>query len=155
MGNASNLRKNPTWSLILDEMEKEGQIGFGFPIVCPRHPGKAKIVSEPKQLPKIAPLGTGKSYAFVAPYSRPTGGCLIPCGYKLSCGHICPSLVRKGTFTAQCAFLPSSNDLVSCGPRQSQEYTLLRELCALSLHTPAPLCQTLLPALRQLRVPNL
>ena len=59
MGNASNLRKNPTWSTILDEMEKEGQIGFGFPIVCPRHPDKGEVVSEPGRLPKIAPLGMG------------------------------------------------------------------------------------------------
>jgi len=53
------LRKNPTWSTILDEMEKEGQIGFGFPIVCARHPEQVKTISEPGQLAKIAPLGMG------------------------------------------------------------------------------------------------
>ena len=63
MGNASNLRRNPTWCTILDEMEKEGQIGFGFPIVCARHPGQIKSISEPGQLPKIAPLGTSRIYA--------------------------------------------------------------------------------------------
>jgi len=57
MGNASNLRKNPTWLTIIDEMEKNGQIGFGFPIVCARHPEQVKLISEPGQLPKIAPLG--------------------------------------------------------------------------------------------------
>lgn len=62
MGNASNLRRNPTWSTILDEMEKHGQIGFGFPIVCERHLGQAKIISEPGQLPKVAPLGTSEGY---------------------------------------------------------------------------------------------
>ena len=41
-------------------MEKEGQIGSGFPIVCSRHPDQVKIVSEPGQLPIIAPLGTVK-----------------------------------------------------------------------------------------------
>ena len=61
MGNASNLRKNPTWSTILDEMEKHGQIGFGFPIICARHPEQVKFVSEPGQLPKVAPLGMGKN----------------------------------------------------------------------------------------------
>lgn len=61
MGNASNLRKNPTWSTILDEMEKGGQIGFGFPIVCPRHPDQVKTISEPGQLSKIAPLGMGQN----------------------------------------------------------------------------------------------
>ena len=62
MGNASNLRKNPTWRTILDEMEKQGQIGFGFPIVCARHPDQVKIISEPGQLPKVAPLGTIENY---------------------------------------------------------------------------------------------
>jgi hypothetical protein len=70
MGNASNLRKNPTWSTILDEMEKEGQIGYGFPIVCPRHPEQVKIVSEPGQLPKIAPLGMGRN-TLSTPYLHP------------------------------------------------------------------------------------
>ena len=60
MGNASNLRMNPTWSKILDEMEKAGQIGFGFPVVCARHPEQIKLISEPGKLPKIAPLGMGK-----------------------------------------------------------------------------------------------
>ncbi|KAF8997694.1 hypothetical protein BDQ17DRAFT_1428824 [Cyathus striatus] len=32
LGNASNLRKNKTWSTILDEMELGGQIGTGIPI---------------------------------------------------------------------------------------------------------------------------
>ena len=58
LGNASNLRKNATWCTILDEMEKQGQTGFGLPVVCPRHPDQVKLISEPGQLPKIAPLGT-------------------------------------------------------------------------------------------------
>jgi hypothetical protein len=62
MGNASNLRRNPTWCTILDEMEREGQIGFGFPIICLRHPDQVKLISEPGQLNKVAPLGTSKEY---------------------------------------------------------------------------------------------
>ncbi|KAI0375984.1 hypothetical protein BV20DRAFT_31266 [Pilatotrama ljubarskyi] len=75
LGNAANLRKNPTWSVILDEMEARGQIGPGFPIACPRHPEQAAIISKPGQLPLVAPAG----------------GCLLPCRYRLDCGHICPS----------------------------------------------------------------
>ena len=67
MGNASNLRKNPTWRTILDEMEREEQIGFGFPIVCARHPDQVKIISEPGQLPKVAPLGTDENYIASTP----------------------------------------------------------------------------------------
>lgn len=63
MGNASNLRKSPTWCTIIEEMEKQGQIGFGFPIVCTRHPDQTKIITKPGQLPKIAPLGMSKDYA--------------------------------------------------------------------------------------------
>jgi hypothetical protein len=66
MGNASNLRKNPTWSTIIDEMEKRGQIGPGFPIACGRHPDQVKMISAPGQLPKVAPLGMSKNY-----YSTP------------------------------------------------------------------------------------
>jgi hypothetical protein len=44
-------------------MEKEGQIGFGFPIVCSRHPGQVKTISTPGQLPKVAPLGMSRNYA--------------------------------------------------------------------------------------------
>jgi hypothetical protein len=57
MGNAANLRKNPTWATIVEEMEIKGQIGFGFPVVCPRHPDQKQIINAPGQLPKIAPGG--------------------------------------------------------------------------------------------------
>ena len=62
MGNASNLRKNPTWHTILDEMEKMGQVGFGFPAICPRHPEQVKFITGPGQLPAIAPLGMYRSF---------------------------------------------------------------------------------------------
>ncbi|KAH9170429.1 hypothetical protein EDB89DRAFT_1304426 [Lactarius sanguifluus] len=76
LGNASNLRKNETWRTILDEMEKEDQLCHGFPIVCPRHPEAKQLISKPGQLPMHAP----------------EGGCLRPCEYRLSCGHVCPSM---------------------------------------------------------------
>jgi len=77
LGNASNLRKNETWRTVLDEMENEDQIGYAFPIVCPRHPAVKKFVSKQGELPMLAP----------------EGGCLLPCEYRLSCGHVCPSMV--------------------------------------------------------------
>ncbi|KAI0667327.1 hypothetical protein C8Q78DRAFT_404096 [Trametes maxima] len=75
LGNAANLRKNFTWSQILDEMESRDQVGAGFPIACPRHPEQARVISKPGELPTLAPAG----------------GCLLPCEYRLNCGHICPS----------------------------------------------------------------
>jgi hypothetical protein len=79
LGNASNLRKNETWRTVLDEMENEDLIGYAFPIVCPRHPIIKRFVSKPGELPMLAP----------------EGGCLRPCEYRLSCGHVCPSMVYQ------------------------------------------------------------
>ncbi|KAH9014346.1 hypothetical protein EDB85DRAFT_875353 [Lactarius pseudohatsudake] len=76
LGNASNLRKSETWRTVLDEMEKEDQLDYGFPIVCPRHPQSRQLISKPGQLPTHAPKG----------------GCLQPCEYRLWCGHVCPSI---------------------------------------------------------------
>ncbi|KAJ3852101.1 hypothetical protein EV368DRAFT_65176, partial [Lentinula lateritia] len=78
MGNASNLRQNETWRTIIDGMEQAGQIGFGFPIVCPRHPEQQNIITEPEQLRRRSP----------------EGGCLLNCGYRMDCGHVCPSVYK-------------------------------------------------------------
>jgi hypothetical protein len=80
LGNASNLRQNETWSTILDEMEKDDQIGYALPIICPRHPTTKRFVSKPGELPTAAP----------------EGGCLRPCEFRLACGHVCPSMVYTG-----------------------------------------------------------
>ena len=77
MGNAANLRRNGTWSTILDEMEARDQIVHGIPIICPRHPDQVQTISKAGELSRLAP----------------GGGCLLPCGHRLSCGHICPSAV--------------------------------------------------------------
>ncbi|KAH9170426.1 hypothetical protein EDB89DRAFT_1304023 [Lactarius sanguifluus] len=76
LGNASNLRKNETWRTVLDEMEKEDQLGYAFPIICSRHPKTRQLISQPGQIPTHAP----------------EGGCLRSCGGSLSCGHVCPSM---------------------------------------------------------------
>ncbi|KAJ3560209.1 hypothetical protein NP233_g10990 [Leucocoprinus birnbaumii] len=75
LGNASNLRQNPTWSTILDEMEDRDQIGSAFPIICPRHPEQARLVTKPGEIPLYAPVG----------------GCTLPCNARLLCGHMCGS----------------------------------------------------------------
>ncbi|KXN82346.1 NFX1-type zinc finger-containing protein 1 [Leucoagaricus sp. SymC.cos] len=77
LGNAANLRQNPTWSTILDEMKARDQIGPAIPIICPRHPEQARLISRPGEIPLYAPVG----------------GCTLPCNARLSCGHFCPSAV--------------------------------------------------------------
>ncbi|KAH9011570.1 hypothetical protein EDB85DRAFT_1108865 [Lactarius pseudohatsudake] len=76
LGNASNLRKNETWRTVLDEMEKEDQLGYAFPIICSRHPKTRQLITQPGQIPTHAP----------------EGGCLRSCESSLSCGHVCPSM---------------------------------------------------------------
>ncbi|KAK0443129.1 uncharacterized protein EV420DRAFT_1067387 [Desarmillaria tabescens] len=76
LGNASNLRQNPTWKTIIDEMEQRDQIGFGFPVICPRHPEQRNTITAPGQLSVVAP----------------EGGCCLPCDYRMDCGHNCPSM---------------------------------------------------------------
>ncbi|KAI9431019.1 hypothetical protein H4582DRAFT_1823204 [Lactarius indigo] len=75
-GNASNLRKNETWRTVLDEMEKEDQLGHGFPIICSRHPTTRQLITKPGQIPTHAP----------------EGGCLRRCEDSLPCGHACTSM---------------------------------------------------------------
>lgn len=58
-------------------MEARDQIGSALPIICPRHPEKAKLITKPGEIPLYAPAG----------------GCVLPCDARLSCGHICPSAV--------------------------------------------------------------
>ncbi|KXN87132.1 NFX1-type zinc finger-containing protein 1 [Leucoagaricus sp. SymC.cos] len=77
LGNAANLRQNSIWSTILDEMEARDQIGPAIPIICPRHPKQARLISKPGEIPRYAPVG----------------GCTLPCNARLSCGHVCPSAV--------------------------------------------------------------
>ncbi|KAK0199718.1 hypothetical protein DFS33DRAFT_1398406 [Desarmillaria ectypa] len=76
LGNASNLRQNMTWKTIIDEMEQRDQIGFGFPVICPRHPEQRNMITAPGQLSVVAP----------------EGGCCLPCDYRMDCGHNCPSM---------------------------------------------------------------
>jgi hypothetical protein len=52
-------------------MERKEQIGFGFPVACARHPDRAEIISEPGQLPSIAPLGMSEHTALPTPYLHP------------------------------------------------------------------------------------
>lgn len=45
------------WRSIVEELEANGNIGPALPISCYRHQDKKEYVSEPGQLPQIAPDG--------------------------------------------------------------------------------------------------
>jgi hypothetical protein len=58
LGNASNLAsRSNMWRSVIDELEQNDALGSAFPIVCQRHPDTIKYVSEPGQLPRLAPDG--------------------------------------------------------------------------------------------------
>ncbi|KAN0126155.1 hypothetical protein V8E53_015327 [Lactarius tabidus] len=56
-GNASNIGMNETWRTDFDEIDKEEQLGYGFPIICPCHSNAKQMVSALWQIPLHAPEG--------------------------------------------------------------------------------------------------
>ncbi|KAF9126822.1 hypothetical protein BGW39_006326 [Mortierella sp. 14UC] len=62
------------WPAIMSELEQSGRVGPGLPIACKNHPETKTTVSSPKDLEAAAP----------------DGGCTLPCGIALPCGHLCP-----------------------------------------------------------------
>ncbi len=38
-------------------MDQRDQIGFGFPVICPRHPDQRNVINAPGQLSVVAPEG--------------------------------------------------------------------------------------------------
>ena len=60
-GHAHNLSsRSGMWGEIIEELEEKDLVGSALPIVCHRHPNVTKYVSEPGQLPQIAPDGSFK-----------------------------------------------------------------------------------------------
>ena len=58
-GHAQNLSsRSGMWGKIIEELEEKGLVGSALPIVCHHHSDVAKYVSEPGQLPQIAPDGS-------------------------------------------------------------------------------------------------
>ena len=58
-GHAQNLSsRSGMWGKVIEELEEKGLVGSALPIVCHRHSDKTKYVSEPGQLPQIAPDGS-------------------------------------------------------------------------------------------------
>ncbi|KAF8656766.1 hypothetical protein AX16_002444 [Volvariella volvacea WC 439] len=76
LGNAEQLRSSSSkmWRGVVDELANENFIGDAFPVACYRHPDTVNYINKPGQLRQLAP----------------DGGCLLPCGVRLDCGHICP-----------------------------------------------------------------
>jgi hypothetical protein len=69
---ASNPEAQRHWNHVFGLLAKEGQLMESFPAVCKRHGTRQD-------------LKAAKSFRECAP----DGGCMMPCGEKLPCGHTC------------------------------------------------------------------
>ncbi|KAG8565544.1 hypothetical protein GDO81_012901 [Engystomops pustulosus] len=72
IGNMQILSKVPLWKKICDVLKENGQIGIELKVQCVIHPNT------------MTHLSTSKDFANV-----PESGCMIPCDYRLNCGHVC------------------------------------------------------------------
>ncbi|NXO35213.1 ZNFX1 protein, partial [Locustella ochotensis] len=72
IGNMRMLSKVPLWNKIIQTLRKNGQIGQSLELCCQNHPETKTQVS------------TGGDFNRV-----PEGGCIRPCEFRLSCGHVC------------------------------------------------------------------
>ncbi|CAG8609789.1 6792_t:CDS:10, partial [Diversispora eburnea] len=75
MGNAELMEKESgMWKDVISILRSRNQVGPGFPIVCDQHPETKNIITYPEKFKETSP----------------DGGCLLPCGKTLNCGHRCP-----------------------------------------------------------------
>ncbi|KAM4688146.1 NFX1-type zinc finger-containing protein 1-like [Discoglossus pictus] len=75
IGNMQLLSKVPLWSKINDVLKANEQIGKELKLQCQNHPNTMSCVSKSEDFDRV-----------------PEGGCMIPCEYRLGCGHVCTLL---------------------------------------------------------------
>ncbi|KAH9488056.1 NFX1-type zinc finger-containing protein 1 [Bulinus truncatus] len=61
------------WKNIVQTAKEDNIIGEGLPVCCANHPEFKEILVNDKDFDKC-----------------PDGGCGKPCGFRLTCGHVCP-----------------------------------------------------------------
>ena len=73
IGNIELLRRNnQKWNDIICDMEKLKKYGNALKLTCGVHPQNDIEASEPEDFEH-----------------RPNGGCMLPCDFRLRCGHVC------------------------------------------------------------------
>ena len=71
----NNRRGRELWSGVLDRLKASDSLKRGLPIICQRHKEAAvTLVCTPEHFAQFCP----------------EGGCHLPCGKQLPCGHVCP-----------------------------------------------------------------
>ena len=76
IGNFSMLKKSQEsiWQTIVPDMESKGNVGTALEVHCINHPENKFLVADPEGFDNVSP----------------EGGCNLPCGVRLKCGHTCP-----------------------------------------------------------------
>ncbi|KAM4026833.1 NFX1-type zinc finger-containing protein 1-like [Anomaloglossus baeobatrachus] len=72
IGNMQMLSKVPLWKKIHDVLTENGQIGKELKVQCVNHPNTTTYLSSSEDFANV-----------------PEGGCMVPCDYRLDCGHVC------------------------------------------------------------------
>jgi hypothetical protein len=61
------------WKEVIGKLEEQGKVGSSLPLKCVNHPEDRIAVNEPHDFERLAG----------------DGGCSLPCGTQLPCGHVC------------------------------------------------------------------
>ncbi|XP_073443902.1 NFX1-type zinc finger-containing protein 1-like isoform X2 [Dendrobates tinctorius] len=72
IGNMQMLSRVSLWKKIIDVLKENGQIGKELQVQCVNHPNTINDLSCSEDFDNV-----------------PEGGCMIPCEYRLDCGHVC------------------------------------------------------------------
>ncbi|XP_066288837.1 NFX1-type zinc finger-containing protein 1-like [Branchiostoma lanceolatum] len=76
IGNLTMLAEaSPLWSKIIKELREQSCVGTHLNLCCQNHPGST------------IPAATEKDFE-----KAPEGGCMLPCEFRLKCGHVCTSV---------------------------------------------------------------
>uniref|UniRef100_A0A8C4RU96 NFX1-type zinc finger-containing protein 1 n=1 Tax=Erpetoichthys calabaricus TaxID=27687 RepID=A0A8C4RU96_ERPCA len=75
IGNFKMLSKVPLWSNIVNVVSMNDQIGKFLVLQCENHPNNVTFASDAEDFKKV-----------------PEGGCMLPCEFRLKCGHVCTRL---------------------------------------------------------------
>ncbi|KAG7455458.1 hypothetical protein MATL_G00256890 [Megalops atlanticus] len=75
IGNMSMLSAVPLWSKIAGVLSYHGHLGEALTLRCENHPATVIAAAKAKDFLKA-----------------PLGGCMLPCDFRLPCGHVCTRL---------------------------------------------------------------
>lgn len=73
VGNSETFEHVPMWGNTIQMLKESDCFGQSLELTCPRHPE--------------TPIAVDKAADFAT--LSPEGGCQLPCGNRLSCGHVC------------------------------------------------------------------